>query len=62
MFEALRRWIGQELSTEELSVEMTIAAMDAAGVELGVLSAWYAPEGPSSRTTRSEGLLLVTLV
>jgi uncharacterized protein len=46
MFESLRRWTGQEVPTEELPVEMTIAAMDAAGVEFGLISAWHAPEGP----------------
>jgi predicted TIM-barrel fold metal-dependent hydrolase len=46
MFESLRRWTGQELPTEELSIDLTVAAMDAAEVSFGVLSAWHAPEGP----------------
>jgi len=46
MFETLRRWTGQEPPTEELAVEMTIAAMDAGGVEFGLISTWHAPEGP----------------
>jgi hypothetical protein len=45
MFEPLRRWIGLEAPTEELPIDMTVAAMDAAGVERGLLSAWFAPEG-----------------
>ena len=46
MFESVLRWTGQELPTEELSIDLTVAAMDAAGVSFGVLSAWHAPEGP----------------
>jgi predicted TIM-barrel fold metal-dependent hydrolase len=46
MFEPLRRWTGQELPSEELSIDLTLAAMDAAGVSFGLLSAWQAPEGP----------------
>jgi predicted TIM-barrel fold metal-dependent hydrolase len=44
MFESLRRW-NAEWPTEELSIEMTLAAMDAAGITFGLLSAWHAPEG-----------------
>jgi predicted TIM-barrel fold metal-dependent hydrolase len=46
MLASLRRWTGQEIPTEELPVEMTIEAMDSAGVELGLISAWHGPEGP----------------
>jgi predicted TIM-barrel fold metal-dependent hydrolase len=46
MFEPLHRWSGQQIPTEGLPPEATLAAMDAAGVTLGVLSAWHAPEGP----------------
>ena len=45
MFESLRRWTGQEIPSQEVPIEMTLAAMDAAGVHLGLLSAWHAPEG-----------------
>jgi uncharacterized protein len=45
MFESLRRWTGQELPDEELSIDLTVAAMDAAGISFGLLSAWHAPEG-----------------
>lgn len=44
MFDSLRRWTRQALA-DEIPVEATIAAMDAAGVELGLLSAWYGPPG-----------------
>ncbi|MBW8060596.1 MAG: amidohydrolase [Solirubrobacterales bacterium] len=43
MFESLRRWAGQELPGEELPIELTLAAMDEAGVDFGLLSAWHAP-------------------
>lgn len=46
MFETLRRWTGGTLPEQEIPIELTLAAMDAAGVELGLLSAWHAPEGP----------------
>lgn len=45
MFESLRRWTGHEVPTEELPVEQTLAAMDAAGVDFGLLSAWRGPHG-----------------
>src|SRR4029077_16871467 len=43
MFDSLRRWTGQELPGKEMSIEVTIAAMDAGGVHFGLLSAWHAP-------------------
>ncbi|MDD5312416.1 MAG: amidohydrolase family protein [Dehalococcoidia bacterium] len=46
MFESLRRWTGQQLLTEELPVELTVAAMDQAGVSRGLLCAWWSPSGP----------------
>lgn len=45
MFESLLRWTGQEIPSEELPIDVTIAAMDAAGVERGLLTAWHAPQG-----------------
>jgi predicted TIM-barrel fold metal-dependent hydrolase len=45
MFEPLWRWTGQKPPAEELPIDATVAAMDAAGVELGLLSAWHAPRG-----------------
>src|SRR4051812_24461164 len=44
-FESLRRWTGQAIPEEEIPIEATIAAMDAAGISLGVLSAWHGPQG-----------------
>ncbi|TMM17929.1 MAG: amidohydrolase [Actinobacteria bacterium] len=46
MFESLRRWAGTEIPTEELPLELTMAAMDQASVERGLISAWYGPDGP----------------
>ncbi len=46
MFKWLRRWTGQEPPAEELSIDLTIAAMDAAGISFGLLSAWHAPGRP----------------
>src|ERR687897_791678 len=45
MLESLRRWTGMEAPAEEIPIDVTIAAMDAADVEFGLLSAWHAPEG-----------------
>jgi uncharacterized protein len=45
MFDSLRRWTGQELPAEEIPIEATVAALDEAQVDLGLLSAWHAPEG-----------------
>ncbi len=46
MFESLRRWTGQELPSGPLPIEITLGAMDAAGIEVGLLSAWHGPQGP----------------
>lgn len=46
MLASLRRWIGEDVMTEELPIGATVAAMDAGGVELGLLSAWRAPYMP----------------
>lgn len=46
MFESLRRWTGEAIPEGEIPLETTVAAMDAGGVQTGILSAWHAPEGP----------------
>lgn len=43
MFDSLKRWVGG--LPEEIPLEMTIKAMDVAGVGKGLICAWYAPEG-----------------
>jgi uncharacterized protein len=45
MFDSLRRWTGQELPAAEIPIAATVAAMDDAGVEHGLLSAWHGPAG-----------------
>ena len=42
---SLRRWSGGTLPEGELPIDMTIAAMDAAGVDKTMLSAWHGPQG-----------------
>ena len=46
MFASLRRWTGEAIPTDEIPIETTIEAMDAGGVELGLLSAWHGSDGP----------------
>jgi predicted TIM-barrel fold metal-dependent hydrolase len=46
MFESLRRWAKLETPTEEVPIETTIAAMDAAGIAIGLMVAWHGPRGP----------------
>ena len=43
-FDSLKRWTGNDL--DDIPVEVLLAAMDTAGVETALLSAWYGPEGP----------------
>jgi uncharacterized protein len=46
MLASLRRWTGAQIPDQELGIDMTVAAMDAAGVDFGLLSAWSAPYQP----------------
>jgi len=46
MFDPLRRWTGEPAPDAEVPLEATVAAMDAGGVERGLVCAWYGPEGP----------------
>jgi predicted TIM-barrel fold metal-dependent hydrolase len=46
MLASLRRWTGLEVPSEDPPIAATIAAMDAGGVDFGLLSAWHGPEGP----------------
>ena len=43
MFASLRRWTKAPIPTEELPVSATIDAMDRAGVDVALISAWVAP-------------------
>jgi predicted TIM-barrel fold metal-dependent hydrolase len=46
MFSSLRRWTGDDMPAEVPGPELTVAAMDAAGVDVAVLTAWHGPTGP----------------
>ena len=45
MLASLRRWTGGSIPDTDIPIEATIAAMDAADVDLGLLSAWRGPNG-----------------
>ena len=45
MFESLRRWTGGQMPTGELPVEFTLSAMDGGNVDVGMVAAWYGPDG-----------------
>src|SRR3954453_3199997 len=46
MFASLRRWTGMEVPSEEPSIDNTVAAMDSAGVDFGLITTWSAPHQP----------------
>lgn len=46
MFDSLRRWSQGTLGSGEAPIESTIEAMDAASVRIGMLAAWWGPQGP----------------
>ena len=43
MFEPLRRWTGGLAPAAEIPIDLTVQAMDAAGVDFGLLTAWHGP-------------------
>jgi hypothetical protein len=45
-FASLRRWTGGDIPVDPPDIAVTVEAMDAAGVDFGLLSAWSAPYGP----------------
>lgn len=45
MFESLRRWTGEQAPSEELPIDVTLAQMDEAGVDRGLICAWYDASG-----------------
>jgi predicted TIM-barrel fold metal-dependent hydrolase len=57
MFESLRRWMGTGLVEEDIPDELTLAAMDEAGVDLGLVCAWWGPAGPLIRNEQVADLL-----
>jgi predicted TIM-barrel fold metal-dependent hydrolase len=46
MFASLWRWTDQQPPSDELPIGATVAAMESAGVEYGLISAWTAPRQP----------------
>jgi predicted TIM-barrel fold metal-dependent hydrolase len=46
MFASLLRWMGVDTVPDELPIELTVAALDAAGVSRALTTAWYGPTGP----------------
>src|SRR5207245_10193579 len=46
MFDSLRRWSHDSLPQAGIPLEATIQAMDEAGVRLGLICAWWGPQGP----------------
>jgi len=46
MFTSIRRWGAMDEPAAELPIDWTIDAMDEAGVSIGLLCAWWGPEGP----------------
>jgi hypothetical protein len=44
-FASLQRWTGGAIPQEPPPIASTLLAMDEGGVEVGILSAWYGPEG-----------------
>lgn len=45
MLASLRRWTGDAIPHADVPIEVSVAAMDAAGVGFGLLSAWCGPGG-----------------
>ncbi|OBH18444.1 amidohydrolase [Mycolicibacter terrae] len=45
MLASLRRWTGGSMPEDEIPIEATVSAMDSAGVDFGLLSAWRGPNG-----------------
>lgn len=46
MFDSLRRWSHGALPDDDVAPEHTLAAMDRAAVDIGMLCAWWGPQGP----------------
>jgi predicted TIM-barrel fold metal-dependent hydrolase len=57
MFASLRRWMKLEVVPQEFPPELTLAALDAAGVQLALVSAWYGPQGALLSNDEVAGLV-----
>jgi uncharacterized protein len=45
MFASLRRWLGASIPSGDVPIEVTLSAMDAAGVDVGLICGWRGPNG-----------------
>lgn len=46
LFKPLLRWTGADAGIPAISPEQMVSSMDAAGVDVGLICAWYGPQGP----------------
>ena len=46
MFASLRRWMRMSVVPDEIPLAFTLGALEAAKVDVGLLSAWWGPSGP----------------
>jgi uncharacterized protein len=46
MFESLRRWMGVTEVPDEIPLQLTLGALESAGVDRALVSAWVGPAGP----------------
>jgi hypothetical protein len=56
MFASLRRWINLQVPDEEPSIDLTIAAMDHTGVDIGLISPLARPQRRSDQQRRGRRL------
>ena len=45
MFASLRRWTGDAIPASEIPLERTVQALQAAGIDRALISAWHGPQG-----------------
>src|SRR5262249_34321900 len=45
-FESLRRWLDDDRLVRDVPLSATLRAMEEGGVRLGLVSAWWGPQGP----------------
>jgi uncharacterized protein len=57
MFDSIKRWSGGALSSSDLPGEWTIDSMDRAGVGVGLVCAWWGPQGPLISNDEVAGLV-----
>src|SRR5262245_1336420 len=57
IFDSLWRWLGEQGPHKAISLEETIGAMNEAGVQMGLISAWWGPQGPLIDNDEVAGLV-----